>query len=92
MVRCVEAEHLVRQLIRNYRLYFSKDLRLNSEGMKLLNIIARVVMENCKEAISILRKVRKDPTLENVIKLVSYVLEEKPEVLISSYIYGDLGT
>ncbi len=70
----MEIEPYIKQLLTNYQYYFSKDLVLNSEGRKLLNIIARIVMSKCKELSSTIKKLRKNPTLDNVLKLVDRAL------------------
>jgi len=54
---------------------------LNSEGRTLLNLIARIIASNHLGFRGVVAKVRRNPTYENVSKLVGILKE-----LISAYV------
>lgn len=67
---------LIRKLLTGYGLYFSKDGTLNSDGRKLLEDILKPTVKRYPHLKQLARKVRRDPTLENVIKLASIYLND----------------
>lgn len=76
-------ESLLTKLLTNYTLFFSKDGLLNSEGRKLFELIARLIIAENPERKGLIVKVRKNPTLENVIKVaVMYMDEELVNALV----------
>lgn len=70
---------LMRKLLLHYREYFSKDGSLNSDGRRILNEFLRILLRQYPEHRSLVRSVRKDPTLENILKL-AYIVMDSDEV------------
>lgn len=80
-----EVKSLLAKLLTNYRLFFSKDGMLNSEGRKLFENIARIVIREHPERKELISRVRKKPTIENIIKVATiYVSEDEVYELLSS--------
>ena len=67
---------LVKLLLRNYHEYFSGDV-LNSEGRKVISKIARLIAKDFPEYYYIIRRIRREPTIENVIRLARTILSTK---------------
>ena len=63
-----EARTLLDLLLRRREEYFSDDV-LNSEGRKVLGRVARILMRTRPETSRLLKRVRREPTLDNVAKL-----------------------
>ncbi len=83
-----DVKSLLKKLILGYREYFSNDI-LNSEGRKVFAELARMLVYEHPELKSVVRRVRRDPTLENVLRIARLVLGEKvTEELFSSVIQG----
>jgi len=82
-----ELKSLITKLLTNYRLFFSKDGVLNSEGRKLFENIARIVLREHPERKEIISKVRKKPTIDNIIKVATIYVDEDEvyELLNSNY-------
>ncbi len=72
-------------LILNYRRYFGRRGVLNSDGLRLLNELVRIVVIHRPELSRIIKEVRKNPTIENFMKFAERVLgSEAYELLYSS--------
>jgi len=72
-------------LILNYRKYFGRRGVLNSDGLRLLNEIIRIVVTHKPELSKIIKEVRKNPTIENFMKFAERVLgSEAYELLYST--------
>ncbi|MCD6510225.1 MAG: hypothetical protein J7L11_07575 [Thermoprotei archaeon] len=83
-----DVKSLLKKLILGYREYFYNDI-LNSEGRKVFAELARMLVYEHPELKSVVRRVRRDPTLENVLRIARLVLgEEVTEELFSSVIQG----
>ena len=68
---------LFEKLLKNYGRYFSKDGTLNSDGRKLVeNIIHQSVKRN-PQLKQIARDLRREPTLNNVLKLAREFLSDE---------------
>ena len=65
---------LLAELLENVEKYFDKNLTLNSEGRKVLEKVIAILMNNSFECKRLVKKVRKKPTLENVVKLAETIL------------------
>ncbi len=61
-------------LILNYRRYFGRRGVLNSDGLRLLNELVRIVVAHRPELSRIIKEVRKNPTIENFMKFAERVL------------------
>lgn len=70
--KCIEAVYLSRKAIENHEDYFSNGY-LNSEGMKALKIISRIIAEHCPEYMVYVKKARYTRTYENFLKLVQAI-------------------
>jgi hypothetical protein len=60
---------LFSKLFLNYIEFFSKDGVLNSDGRRVLEEILRPSVKRYSRLRKIARRVRKDPTLENVMRI-----------------------
>jgi hypothetical protein len=69
---------LFKKLVENYSMYFSNDV-LNSEGRKIFEKFVRAFLEVFPEHKPMIVKVRKEPTLKNVLK-ISRILNIQPEI------------
>ena len=79
----------MRKLLLGYRLYFDKNGVLNSDGRRLLEEIAKFLVYEHPELKPLVRKVRKDPTLSNIIRLAEvFMSSEEIMELIEVGIYG----
>jgi len=80
--------NLFRKLISGYKVYFSHGI-LNSEGRKIFEEAVRMLIYEYPEYKPIISKARRDPTLENVLKVARIVLDEDEiENLLDIAIYG----
>ncbi|MDK6029119.1 hypothetical protein QPL79_07065 [Ignisphaera sp. 4213-co] len=76
------AKNLLVELLTNTSKYFDKRLVLNSDGRKLLDKIIYILSTNNFQNRKLLKSVRKEPTLENVIKLAEEVLQLDAKTLL----------
>ena len=83
--------NLFRKLLLGYRLYFSHDV-LNSEGRKVFEEAARMLIHEHPEMKPTVRRVRRKPTLDSVLRLAAIVLEEDPKELLAAGIEGPYRT
>jgi hypothetical protein len=65
---------LLIELLENVDKYFDKNLVLNSEGRKVLEKAIAILMSSRAEHRKLVKKVRREPTLENVLKLTEAIL------------------
>ncbi len=79
--------HLARKLALGYRLYFSGDA-LNSEGRKIFEEMARMLIYEHPELKNIVKKARRNPTLGNVLKVLERILGEEAEKLVREGVEG----
>ncbi len=72
----------MRKLLRGYRLYFSRGV-LNSDGRRLFEEFARFLVYEHPEYKGLVSRARRDPSLENVVRVAEIVLdrEEIDEIL-----------
>jgi len=68
-----EVDNLVRRLLTRREEFFDKSNVLNSDGRRLLSKIIRTVLSEYPELRKLASKTRKNPTLENVTKLVEEI-------------------
>jgi len=88
-----DLKNLMRKLLLNYTKFFSKDNVLNSDGRKLLEEIIRLLMYEHPEYRSLVRKVRKNPTLRNIIRLAELLMDpQEIRELLSFALYGPYKT
>lgn len=84
--------NLFKKLLLGYNLYFSYDV-LNSEGRKVFEEAARMLIYEHPEMKPAVVRVRRKPTLDNVLRLASKVLgEEKAVSLLRAGIEGPYRT
>jgi hypothetical protein len=68
---------LLSKLLINYREFFDKNGILNSEGRKMLEEVIRLILNINPEYRNMIYRVRREPTLENVVRIASkYIPEE----------------
>ena len=83
----------LRVLLLNFYKFFSKDCVLNSDGRRLLNDIAREVAKCEPYLMELVRKVRREPTLENILKLArKFLSDEEVSELVDLGIYGPVSS
>jgi len=68
----------MRKLLEGYVFYFSHDV-LNTEGRKVFEEMARMLLDEHPELKPMVKRVRREPTLKNVMKLARLVLGEYSE-------------
>jgi hypothetical protein len=78
---------LARKLALGCRLYFSGDL-LNSEGRKLFEEMARMLVYEHPELKGVVTRARRNPTLGNVLKVLERVLGDEAEKLVREGVEG----
>ena len=83
-----EVRSLLKKLLLGYHLYFDRFGVLNSDGRRLLAEVLRYLVYEHPELKPLARRVRKDPTLENVAKLARVVLGDEVDELVDLGIYG----
>lgn len=71
-----DVKNLMRNLLQNAPAYFSHD-HLNSEGRKIFEEMARMLIYEHPEYKPLVRKVRRNPSLANVMKVAEVVLGEE---------------
>lgn len=67
-----EAYRLLRKLVLEYEEYFSHDI-LNSEGRKVFEKAVKIILREHPELRQLVSKVRRRPTLENILKIIRVV-------------------
>ena len=67
-----EAYRLLTKLIVEYEEYFSHDV-LNSEGRKVFEKAVKIILREHPELKQLVSRVRRKPTLENILKIVRVV-------------------
>jgi len=82
-----DVKSLMKKLILGYRLYFSNDV-LNSEGRKIFEELARMLVYEHPYYKALIRRVRRNPTLDNVLKVGEIVLGDEIHELLSLAVYG----
>ncbi len=88
-----DVEALLRKLLLGYRTYFHNDV-LNSDGRKIFEEILRMIMYEHPELRRIVYKVRRNPTIDSVLRIAVLVLgEEEARRIYRIGVYGlnDLG-
>jgi len=79
----------MRKLLSGYQLYFDKYGVLNSDGRRLLNEIIRLLIYEHPELKPLVKRVRKDPTLSNVVRLAEVFMDvNEVRELVETSIYG----
>ena len=83
----------LRVLLLNFYKFFSKDCVLNSDGRRLFNDIAREVAKHKPGLMKLVKNVRKNPTLENILKLAKeFLSDDEISELVSLGVYGAVDT
>lgn len=67
---------VMRKLLVDYPTFFSKNGIVNSEGRKLLENIIKALMNEYPFYRRFLHKVRREPTLENILKLARLIMDD----------------
>jgi len=67
---------LLKELLLGYGKYFSKYGLLNSDGKRVLNEVARPILETNPQLKPLIRDLRREPTLENLRKLAGFFIDE----------------
>lgn len=89
MVSERDLEYLVVKLLLGYKLYFDRDGVLNSEGRKLFEEIARLLVYEHPEFKPLVKKTRKNPTLSNVVKVAETLVDpERVRELVEAGVQG----
>lgn len=68
-------QSLMRKLLRGYYLYFHNDM-LNSDGRRLFEEILKMLMYEHPEYRRLVYRVRRNPDLDNVIRVARLFLDE----------------
>lgn len=79
---------LMRALLTRIREYLSNDGTLNSDGRRLLRDIVREVAKNRRGLMRLAKRVRKEPSLENVMRLARELLGPEADELLAAALWG----
>jgi len=71
-----DIRYLIRKLISGYTKFFSKNGVLNSDGRKLLEEMIRILVQEYPQYKRLVKKVRRNPTLENVLRIAEIFMNE----------------
>lgn len=82
-----DVHSLLRKLLLGFNLYFSRNV-LNSEGRKIFGEAVRMLVYEHPEYKAFISRVRRNPTLENVMKVARLVLGDEADELLKIGIYG----
>ena len=82
-----DVKSLLRKLLEGYQIYFSYD-KLNSEGRKVFEEMARMLVYEHPEYKPMVKRVRRNPTLDNVLKIARLVLGDGAEQIIHEVVQG----
>ncbi len=74
-----EAKKLMTKLLSNKSSFFDKNNVLNSDGRRLLSKVIKLTLRERPELRGILSKTRKNPTLDNVMRLAEELLGVEDE-------------
>lgn len=77
----VDVKNLLRKLLTNYRVYFSNDV-LNSEGRKVFEEMARMLIHEHPEHKPTIQKARRNLSLKNILKVARIVLGDDVEDIV----------
>ncbi len=75
-----DVKNLMRKLLEGYVFYFSNDM-LNTEGRKIFEEMARMLIDECPELKPMVKRARRNPKLENIMKLAKIILGDEAEKL-----------
>ncbi|RLF23825.1 MAG: hypothetical protein DRN15_05115 [Thermoprotei archaeon] len=75
-----DVKSLIRKLIMHRHVYFSNGI-LNSEGRKVFEEMARMLVYEHPQLKKFIRRIRNRPTLDNIMKLAKLVLGDEAEAL-----------
>jgi len=70
-----ELNNILNDLLNDVNTYYTKDLLLNSEGMKLLSKAIKIINTLYPQLRNMLKNVRIDPTYDSIVKLASKIRE-----------------
>ena len=73
-----DVKNLMRKILEGYTLYFSNDI-LNTEGRKIFEEMARMLIDEHPELKPMVKRIRRNSCLRNVIKLARLILGEQAE-------------
>jgi len=80
---------LMIKLLSGYHLYFDKNDVLNSDGRKLFEEIARMLVYEHPEYKKVVSKARRNPSLENILKVAEIFMDRsEAEKVLKVGIYG----
>ncbi len=83
-----DIEALLKKLLLGYKRYFHNDV-LNSDGRKLFEEILRMTMYEHPELRRLIYRLRRNPTIDSVLKLAKIVLgERKTKEIYKIGVYG----
>lgn len=79
---------LIVRLLNNYTTLFSKNGVLNSEGRKILEEVIKVIMNNYPFYRRLVYRVRREPTLDNILKLARIFMSEEEITELTNNIHS----
>lgn len=84
-----DLRYLMRKLLLGYHVYFSKSGVLNSDGRRIFEEIIRTLLREHPEFKPLVKKTRRNPTLENVLKIARIFMDPKEiSEIVALGIYG----
>ena len=75
-------------LLTKIRKFLSNDGTLNPDGRRLLRDIVREIAKNRKDLMRLAKKVRKEPSLENVMMLARRLIGDEADELLAEALWG----
>jgi len=82
-----DIRRLLSKILTNYTEFFDKNGTLNSEGRKILEETIRLILNTNPEYRNIIYRVRRKPTLENIIKIAVKYIPEDDILSVFSYCF-----
>jgi len=78
-----DVKNLLRKLLKGYMQYFDNDY-MNSEGRKVFEEMARMLIYEHPEIKPTIRRIRRNPTLDNVLKLARRILGSEADKIVKT--------
>lgn len=78
---------LFKKLLLGFKLYFSRDV-LNSEGRKIFGEAVRILVYEHPEYKDLITRVRRNPILENIMKIARLVLGDEADEILKIGTHG----
>jgi len=75
--RVDEAVRLLKTLVYDREVYFDRTGHLNSEGMKVISRVARIIAEGLPEHLKVVKEARSRRSYESILNLLERLSEQR---------------